>query len=127
MKNLIFCMLMSGALLSSSCSKNETVIENAEIRPEAKDPSECDEGDDEQPIPTLVGTVKDTLNLPIYHACVVVRDAQNFQVASIGTDSLGHYFFNYLPNATYQVTASQSGYISSTQQIQIIGLPRTLN
>lgn len=86
----------------------------------------CEEGDNEDSQPMLSGSVSYSSN-PLYHACVEVRTTGGVLVSVIGTDSVGHYFFNVLSNGNYNLIVSYQGLSPKTTPITISGTPQTVN
>ncbi|KAB2913751.1 MAG: carboxypeptidase regulatory-like domain-containing protein [Bacteroidetes bacterium] len=86
----------------------------------------CEEGDNEDSQPMLSGSVSYSSN-PLYHACVEVRTTGGVLVSVIGTDSIGHYFFNVLSNGSYNLIVSYPGLSPKTTPITISGTPQTVN
>lgn len=92
-------------------------------------PGYCDVGDDEDPQPMLSGIITDNSvsKNPIYHACVEVRTTGGTFVGIIGSNNVGHYYFNSLPNGTYYVTANATGHTAQTVTVNVTGTPQTVD
>lgn len=89
----------------------------------------CNEGDDEDPQPMLNGVVKDNTaaHNPIYHACVEIKTSGGTSVSIIGTNAVGHYYFNSIAIGTYNLVVSAPGYTTQTIPFTVTGSPQTLD
>jgi len=87
----------------------------------------CDEGENEDPQPMLSGGVQDDLGNDVYHACVEIQTTLGVQVAIIGTDSSGHYFFNSVSNGSYNLVINASGFSPKVTPFSVIGTAQTIN
>lgn len=80
----------------------------------------CPEGDDEDPLPTLRGTVTDSVSQDsLQGACVNLFTSTDTFVASIGTDDNGHYYFNSVADGSYKLVFSKTNYITKTIPITV--------
>lgn len=134
MKTVIAIAILIGCVFCVGCSKTEQVVKQTantengsnggmQLRSEGF----CDEGDNEDPQPMLSGNVYDSLGGAVYHACVELKTTGGTLVASIGTNSSGHYYFNTVSNASYNLVVSRSGYVTKTTPVTISGTPQTVN
>lgn len=86
--------------------------------------SECPGGDDEDPLPSLRGTVTDTTTLDsLEGVCVKLKTSLDVLVAETGTDSDGHYYFNQVANGTYNLVFSKTGYLNKTIPVTVNSTP----
>ncbi len=114
-------------LLSGSFNSLVDTKTNIDSAPLAATETYCDEGDNEDPQPMLSGAVTDSAGGALYHACVEIRTSGGTLVAIIGTNSVGHYFFNSVSNGSYYLKVSYPGYSPKTTAITISGTPQTVN
>ena len=91
--------------------------------------SYCDEGEDEDPQPILSGRISDNTvaQNPIHHACVELRTTGGTFYGIIGSDANGHYYFNSVPNGTYNMTVTASGYTTQIVGVTVSGTPQSVN
>lgn len=127
----VFLFLVTGfifAVTASSCSEKEETPVPVKTNPSLLSEEEgCDAGEDEDPLPMLAGTVKNTSNNPIARACVEVKTPGGLQIAITGTDSLGHYYFNSVINGNYNLIVTKLGYLPDTTAITVAGTAQTVN
>jgi hypothetical protein len=92
-------------------------------------PGYCETGDDEDPQPMLTGTITDNsvAKNPISNACVEVRTTGGVFVGIIGSNNVGHYYFNSLANGTYYVTANATGHTAQTATVNVSGTPQSVD
>lgn len=125
-KALIVSSVLFVAILFG-CSKNGPETDRAQQESSIRS-GECPGGDDEDPLPTLRGTVVDSLSLDsLQGVCVTLETDEYVFVAVIGTDNNGHYYFNEVANGAYQLVFSKSGYIDKTVPVMINSTPLTIN
>ncbi|HCS21246.1 MAG TPA: hypothetical protein DIW47_11915 [Bacteroidetes bacterium] len=90
--------------------------------------SECPGGDDEDPLPSLRGTVTDTLSQDsLAGVCVKLTTEGNSLVAETGTDTNGHYYFNQVANGNYKLVFSKTGYITKSIPVTVSSSPLTVD
>lgn len=87
----------------------------------------CEEGEDEDPHPMISGHVRTVLNAPIQGACIAVKTLSNVQVAIIGSDTFGHYFFNSMPNGSYNLVVTADGFVPKSTPFTVSGVPQNIN
>lgn len=126
MKKLIEIMVPI-ILLTGSLSNVADTKSKVDTVPLAATETYCDEGDNEDPQPMLSGAVTDSVGGALYHACVEIRTTGGTLVAIVGTNSVGHYFFNSVSNGGYNLKVSYPGYSTKTTPITITGTPQTVD
>lgn len=129
MKKSIIATAILFVVLLVGCSKNESdnnkVLEESQVRFEE---SECEGGDDEDPLPSLRGTVTDTATLDsLEGVCVKLLTTEDVFVAGIGTDSNGHYYFNQVDDGNYKLVFTKIGYITKIIPIVVSSSPQSVN
>jgi len=129
MKKIALVATLLFVVFAVGCSKyeseNDTTQEVSEIK---SGESSCPGGDDEDPLPTLRGTVVDTVSLDsLQGACVNLLTTSNILVTSTGTDDYGHYYFNSVADGSYKLVFAKSGYISKTIPITVASNSLTVN
>lgn len=115
-------ILLTGSLNNVADTKSKI-----DAAPLAATETYCDEGDNEDSQPMLSGAVTDSVGGALYHACVEIRTTGGTFVAIIGTDSVGHYFFNSVSNGNYNLLVSYPGYTTKTTPFTVSGTPQTID
>ena len=98
---------------------------------QAEPANPCNEGDDEDPQPIMVGIVSYnsllSIPVPIYHACVELKTTSGTSITITGTNINGHYYFNSITSGTYDLVFSAPGFTTQTIRVTISGTPQTMN
>ncbi|MHB1279523.1 MAG: carboxypeptidase-like regulatory domain-containing protein [Bacteroidia bacterium] len=128
MLKLVFSAAILFVALLVGCSKYESENKADEGSQVQFGESECTGGDDEDPLPSLRGTVTDTATLDsLMGVCVKLTTDADVFVAVIGTDSNGHYYFNQVANGSYKLVFTKTGYVTKTIPTSISSSPITLD
>lgn len=133
MKSLLMGAIALFTLMTIGCSKTE--MQNAQhnnksigVLTTPPVSTICPWGDDEDPQPMLYGRVKDEATLvDLTGVCVNLETSSQEFIAVIGTDSLGHYYFNEVDSGSYNLIFSKVGYAAQTIPVTVVATPQEVN